>query len=322
MAKSFDSKFSRRAHMSTDSNAVEAEAETGARSRLGAGIRLPDRPRELQDTLNRKLYHPLARRLALWLAHTPVTPNMVSVAGAFLVIAAAIVYIQPFVPAAALLGLLIHMSWHVVDGADGDLARLTGRSGPKGEIVDGICDYASHVVLYLILGFQLQQAIGPVAWVATLGAGFSRIVQANHYEALRRQYQWWAYGVPWLRQSQPDSSGQGGTLSRAYVTLARWLVPDAGSIDRALQEQPGDGSAKAVVRGMAGGLLPPQVLGANYRTLMLGASMLVGSPLYYFIYEAVVLNGVLLVSIGRSRRAVERLSAVVSPFVPPSSTRR
>ncbi|PNU05162.1 CDP-alcohol phosphatidyltransferase family protein [Novosphingobium guangzhouense] len=306
-----------------------------AKAKVGSGRSavLPERPRELQDALNRRLYHPLARRLALLLSHTAVTPNMVSVAGAFLVVAAAVVYVQPFAPFAALLGLLIHMSWHVVDGADGDLARLTGRSGPKGEIVDGICDYASHVVLYLVLGFHLQQAIGPVAWVATLGAGFSRIVQANHYEALRRQYQWWAYGVPWLRQSSGSGAEQtggaqvSGVLSRAYVALAGWLVPDAAAIDSALQDRSGEAAGgvgsgrrgmESVVRGMAGVLLPPRLLGANYRTLMLGVSMLAGSPLYYFLYEAVMLNGVLLVSIARSRRAVVRLGAVVSPL----STRR
>ncbi len=31
----------------------------------------------------------------------------------------------------ALAGMVLHMTWHVVDGVDGDhLARLTGRSGP------------------------------------------------------------------------------------------------------------------------------------------------------------------------------------------------
>ena len=42
----------------------------------------PLRPRELEDWLNFHLYHPLAWRLALRLAKTPLTPNMVSVGGA------------------------------------------------------------------------------------------------------------------------------------------------------------------------------------------------------------------------------------------------
>src|SRR5690606_39827963 len=55
------------------------------------------------------------------------------------------------------------------------------------DLVDGICDYASHVVLYLILGFLLHGQIGPVAWILAVAAGMSRILQANHYEVQRRQ---------------------------------------------------------------------------------------------------------------------------------------
>ena len=40
------------------------------------------RPPELQDGLNRYLYHPLAARLARLLAPTRITPNLVSVVGA------------------------------------------------------------------------------------------------------------------------------------------------------------------------------------------------------------------------------------------------
>ena len=40
-----------------------------------------------------------------------------------------------------------------------DLARLTGRSSPLGELIDGICDYASHVVLYIILVVVLAPSI-------------------------------------------------------------------------------------------------------------------------------------------------------------------
>ena len=61
-----------------------------AGNRTGA-IERPKRPRELQDRLNYHLYHPLAWRLARILAHTPLTPNMVSVFGGLLVVAAGVV---------------------------------------------------------------------------------------------------------------------------------------------------------------------------------------------------------------------------------------
>jgi phosphatidylglycerophosphate synthase len=97
----------------------------------------------------------------------------------------------------ALLGMVLHMTWHVVDGADGDLARLTGRTSPMGELVDGICDYAGHVALYILLVFVLGPKIGyGWAWFWALFAGASHVAQANFVEVQRRFYQYWTYGVP------------------------------------------------------------------------------------------------------------------------------
>ena len=138
---------------------------------MSAKPKRPQRPRELQDPLNYYLYHPLAWRLASLLAKTPLTPNMVSVIGAFCVVGAAWSYAQPGFPESALLGLALHLTWHVVDGADGDLARLTGRASPIGEMVDGLCDYLSHAVLYLTLGWLLHFTMDWAAWMWMLLAG-------------------------------------------------------------------------------------------------------------------------------------------------------
>ena len=57
-----------------------------------ADIRPPgpvSRPRELQDPLNFYCYHPLARRLALLLRPTGISPNLVSVMSALCLCAAA-----------------------------------------------------------------------------------------------------------------------------------------------------------------------------------------------------------------------------------------
>ena len=57
----------------------------------------------------------------------------------------------------------------------------------------------------------------------------------------------------------------------------------------------------------SGPLLFQKALGANPRTVLLGLSMLVGTPLWYFLLEAVVLNGVLLLSVAYHNRIERRL---------------
>ena len=291
------------------------------RARTAAPAR-PQRPRELQDGLNHFLYHPLAWQLARVLARTPLTPNMVSVVGASFVIAAGIAYAQPWYPAAALLGMALHMTWHVVDGADGDLARITGRSSPVGEMVDGLCDYSSHVVLYLILGWLLSHQLGAGAWWLTVAAGASHAVQANHVEVQRRQYQWWVYGTPWIRHSHGDQEAATrkspfGRIVSAYLAVAAGMTPYARHVDEATEAAADDPAARdrirAIARREAGALLPLlKVLGPNPRAVVLGLSMLAGGPLWYFLYQAVFLNLLLVVSVVLHNRMAKRMSVAIS----------
>lgn len=285
----------------------------------------PLRPRELQDPLNWYLYHPLAWRVALALRHTPVTPNMVSILGACLVVMAAAAYSLLDWPVAAALGMALHMSWHVIDGADGDLARLTGRSSPTGEMVDGLCDYLSHVVLYLVLGAVLAGSAGPVngwqAWVLILVAGIGHAVQANHVEVQRRQYQWWVYGTAWIRSSHgaidsATSRSWASALVTAYLGVASGMTPHALRIDAALDQARGDqprikAIAAAVRREAPRLLLICKVLGPNPRAVVLGLSMLAGSPLWYMLYQAVVLNLLLVVSVRIHNAAARRIAAEI-----------
>lgn len=288
----------------------------------GATASRPARPRELQDALNHYIYHPLAWQLARQLAKTPVTPNQVSVLGGLLVVAAAFVYAQPWWPFSALLGMALHISWHVVDGADGDLARMTGKSSPLGELVDGICDYSSHIVLYFVLGWLLQQQIGGVAWLFMVPAGLSHIVQSNHVEVQRRFYQWWVYGVSWLNNTQ-QRGGQGeikslfGWLVDGYLRLATGMTPHAQRIDEAVAKAQDDPQElqriRQLVRDEAPALLRIlKVLGPNPRAIVLGLSMLAGSPIYYFLYQAVVLNVLLAVSVRRHNAAARRIAGAIT----------
>ena len=304
------------------SDSMAQARESGPAAQSGAPRR-PMRPREMQDALNHYLYHPLTWQLARRLAKTPLTPNMVSVIGGCFVIAAAAVYAQPAWlglgwPLAPALAMLLHMTWHVVDGADGDLARLTGRTSPIGEMVDGLCDYLSHIVLYLTLGWLLSRAMGSAGWAWMWAAGISHILQANHVEVQRRQYQWWVYGTTWIRMNHKADSATGksafGGLVSLYLALATGLTPHALKIDAAVAAAEGDPARReairAAVRAEAGPLLALcKVLGPNPRAIILGLSMLAGSPLWYFAYQTVALNLLLAASVVLHNRAAKRIAA-------------
>lgn len=269
------------------------------------------RPAELEDWLNRRLYHPAAWHLARWLVPTRVTPNFVSLLGASIVILAAWCYTFDGIWAAVLAGFSLHLLWHVVDGADGDLARLTGLSGPTGELVDGLSDIAGHVVLYLVLGMLAAKQIGnPWGWGLAISAGLSRMLQAAHYESSRRQYQHIVYGTPWLGSGNgsPSLSLAGRPFARLYVSIALQVSPQARALALAAQSEATGALLGAKLKQYAAALLRPMTpLSANYRTIAIGAAMLAGRPHWAFLFEVVVLNAVLAFSVVSSRRVVNRV---------------
>lgn len=277
---------------------------------------LTGKPRELQGWSNRTLFHPAARRLARWLARTPVTPNMVSVFGAAMVVAAGVLYTIVGGPVGIALGFALHLSWHVVDGADGDLARMTGRASPIGELVDGLCDYGGHIVLYVMLAASLDDAIGGWAWTLAVAAGLSRVVQSIYAESQRRTYQWWAYGVPWMQTaSRPE--GVGGALAALYVRISEALTGPTQAVNRLVASAEHDPSERQRIARLAResgrGALPLQAaLGANPRTVLLGLSMIAGGPLCFFVIEATVLNVLLVVSLIQQAAAARRLSSLIA----------
>jgi hypothetical protein len=299
---------------------VASHAGNGGGASDGRRRLPPAKPRELEDLLNRRLFHPISRRLAVLLSFTFVSPNMVSVTGAALVVAAGALYSFAGGAWAVALALTLHLLWHVVDGADGDLARLTGKASPTGELVDGLCDYLSHALIYLFLAIHLAEWIG--AWAYALGwaAGLSRVAQANHAESQRRIYLWRAYGVPWIKQTR-DADGPRlrrksvlGGVTGAYLWLSDELSPASERLDRAAEEAERDPALRARFtrlcrRTFRTPLFLQGLLGSNLRTLLLGLSMTLGSPLWFFLLETTVMNLLLLASIRRQRAANRVLEA-------------
>jgi hypothetical protein len=281
------------------------------------------RPRELEDGLNLYLYHPLAARLARLLKPTGISPNAVSIFGCVLVWAAAWAYTGLAWPQGVVVGFTLHILWHVADGADGDLARLTGKSSPSGELVDGVCDLAGHIVLYVALAAMLQNQIGGWAWPLAVAAGASHIAQSTHAETQRRSYLWWAYGVPWLKHAQAAGDAMFrrqnwfsityAWMAPTYVWLANALNPFSDRVDAAVDAAAHDSPRTAAIRRLVRrasrrSLRFQKVVGPNPRTIILGASMALGSPLYYFLAETVLLNLALVLSV-RHHNVVGRLLA-------------
>lgn len=100
----------------------------------------------------RILLRPVSKRIAKILLKTPITPNMVSVFGFFiLILACGVLFFTPsykYYIAAVILYIAL-----VFDKVDGDLARMRGTAGTKGQYLDGFLDLVAEVILTLSLAY-------------------------------------------------------------------------------------------------------------------------------------------------------------------------
>ena len=302
-----------------------------------AGMKRPDdsirpraRPRELEDGLNHYIYHPLAARLAGLLLPTGISANAVSVGSLLALIGATFAFTSLPWPQSAAAGFALLVAWHIIDGADGDLARLKGTASPTGELVDGVCDYAGNVVLYVAFAILLDDSIGAWAWILAVAAGASHIVQTNHAETQRRAYLWRAYGVPWLRVAARSGDAvfskeswftrYFGFWATGYLWLSNRMSPD-DTIDSALARAADDprGTRKLrlmIRRASRLSLRLQKALGANPKTFIIAGSMAIGSPLWFFLAQIFVLNAILFWSIVHHKKVARRLARAVGRGAP------
>jgi phosphatidylglycerophosphate synthase len=294
---------------------VEAGEDAGVTAFASAAAPAPGRPREIEAPTNLYLVHPAARALVDRLIATPVTPNQVSIASVFLAGAAAACYGLLAWPWAALAGLACQFAWHVLDGADGDLARRTGRASPIGELIDGVCDHVSQALIYVAFALILQRSLGPWAWAIVLAAASSHFVQANAYETGRKTYRRWVYGAAWMRQTA-STSATTNPLARAlsgfYLAVSNVADPGEARIEAAMAPVAAAKGARDLYRGLYQPLVKASgILDSNTRTIAAFASMLAGSPLWFFLFEIVALNGALAVLTRRRGRVDARLIAAL-----------
>ena len=258
----------------------------------------PGRPTEIEEATNRWFIHPMSRRVVDVLARTPITPNQVSIASVFMAAGGALCYARLTWPVSALAGLLLMIAWHVLDGADGDLARRTGRASAIGELVDGVCDHVSQGCLYIALAWMAQATLGPTAWALMAGAALSHFIQANAYETGRKTYRRWVYGADWMRQTQAAPGGNllQTLLGGLYVGLSTLVSPGEAAVEGAMiprLQAGGDtaATARAAYRAAHMGLVKASSwLSSNNRTMAAFLAVLAMRPAWFFIYEITALN--------------------------------
>ena len=253
------------------------------------------RPVEIEEASNYYCIHRLANLVVAISLKVGVSPNAISVAGLLCGLAAAYCYYHLPQPQFVVAGFILMIGWHILDGADGRLARATGQASAFGRIIDGVCDHLVFGAVYIVFAMHLMETgRGLSSWWLVLAAGLSHAVQAAGYEERRQKYQ---RRLNQLGRGQMQGGllhvgGRKSALATIY-DLAQKLVSGGDyGLDGALAELKKK-DAREIIRGTAPMVRAWAILNANNRTFLIFIFAYMGKPALYFTFEIIVLNAVM-----------------------------
>jgi choline kinase/phosphatidylglycerophosphate synthase len=151
------------------------DVDTPEDLRRGAKLLRRSLTKAADGPVSRYLNRPVSTRLSMALAHLPIHPDVVSVVA---LLVAAVGAWSLGMGAGIAGAALVHLS-SLLDGMDGEIARLQVRTNPAGAFLDGILDrIADAAVIGGLAVWALERAIAPelvaiLAIAATAGSMLS-----------------------------------------------------------------------------------------------------------------------------------------------------
>ena len=263
-----------------------------------------NRPREIEEQANLWFIHPISRSLARALAKTGVHPNTISFAGIFCGFLAAVFYFQYEVFTNNLIGFALMVIWHILDGTDGQLARLTNQSTMTGKIIDGVADYSVFIVVTFAISVAILPKYGIIVVPVVFFAALSHIYQSAAYERQRENYMFWVYYDPTKKAVPQEAKSDAWRRNFFLKGLYIWylgvqdrLRPGEATTSKKYAQQLGPKRWKKV-QAKYSELYAPHLrqwarLSANTHTFAIFIFCALGDPMFYLLFQIVVLNAYL-----------------------------
>jgi phosphatidylserine synthase len=270
---------------------------------------------EIEDPTNLYVIHPISARLVPVFARLGITPNAVSFIGMGCGLLAGLSYHFYHQTGCAVAGFALMLGWHVMDGADGQLARLTKTYSDLGKVLDGICDYVTFTSVYVGLALTLSAGLGNWVWPVAALSGVCHAVQSAAYEVQRQEYDFWARGK--LSAALPARtarlSGLGwrdrmaAVLHEVYTRVQLWASRGTLAFhDRFAALLSAHPDRQVTFRDAYRTQFAPLVrrwgvLSSNYRTLAIFLAALLKRPLLFFAFEIIGFSIILFVLLGAQK---------------------
>jgi len=274
---------------------------------------------ETENKIDRIFYRPIGFQIARMLRGTGVTPNMITVLSIF--VGAAVGYFfYPDNLIYNICGILLLILANILDCVDGQLARLTGIKSAIGRILDGFAGDIWFTCIYVSFALRLGNEYGYTSYffIIAVTSGLSHLIQANitdYYKTLH------LYFISKEKGSEFQSSEQVSALHKEmkyginkffyflycfYTSLQERITPILQEMLRDLHSKYGDDIPEDIrlqFRKQSKQLMKLiDLLTFNGRTIVMFVVVLMGQVWIYFLYEIIILNIVLSISVRRHEK--------------------
>ena len=279
---------------------------------------------ETENIVDRTFYRPIGFKIAKLLKNTSITPNMITVLSIFVGVGAGFLFYYDNL-LYNIGGILLLVCANILDCVDGQLARLTGIKSKIGRILDGFAGDLWFASIYIGFALRLANEYGTY-WFFALAvlSGMSHLFQANitdYYKTLHLYFISKEKGAEFQtpEQIKKQHAQMKFGISRMFYFLYEWYTtlqvkstPKLQQMLTQLHDKYGDDIPEEIrlkFRAQSKQLMKKYIdlLTFNGRTLVMFVIVLIGFVWVYYLYEILVLNTVVAISIKKHESLCESL---------------
>ncbi|MDR2385036.1 MAG: CDP-alcohol phosphatidyltransferase family protein [Tannerella sp.] len=289
---------------------------------------------ETENYLDLWFYRPLGFGIARALRHTGITPNTITLISIFAGSAAGPLFYQNNLKY-NITGILCLISANILDCVDGQLARMTGVKSKIGRILDGLAGDIWFVLIYLFLALRLKNEFGTwLFFIPAVLSGISHLVQANvtdYYKTLHLYFVSKEKGCEFHRpdkillQYNEMKRGISKILFFFYFLYTRMqekVTPKLQTLLKSLNSKYGDDIPQYIrldFRKKSACLMKRLIdfMTFNGRSIILFIVVLTGHAWFYLLFEIIILNIVLTISIYKHEKICELINRKVDSGISP-----
>ncbi len=283
---------------------------------------------DTEEPIDIYFYRPLGYWLALLAEKLRITPNMITIASIFIGASAGVLFYYPNL-SVNVIGMLLLVLANLFDSTDGQLARMTNNKTKLGRILDGMAGNIWFVIIYVVLVLRCinQGWDNATVWIIGSLAGASHIMHAaiaDYYRTIHLHFMSGGKGSEFdsskqiVQEIKSLSWGKAPVRKamlyfyRNYTMQQESISPNFQRFIAKVNQAYPDGNLPQELcdtfRAQSKPLMKfTNILQFNTRVIALFICLFINQPFYYFLFDLIVLNGIMVYMVSRHEAMCKRI---------------